>query len=752
MVSLADSLVSSSARKLPIRVRTDLQAKRSLYLGRSFWIIKDPVGLKYFRFQDEEYWILKQFDGNHSLDEIKEGFEKEFPPQKITLEDLQSFIGTLHQSGLILAGVPDQGHELLKRRTKRRRKEIMGARSNILCIKFKGLDLDTLLGKMIPYVRFLYQPATVIFCMLFALTALMLVLVEFDYFRSKLPGFHTFFSPANMIMLSLTLGATKVLHEFGHGLTCKYFGGECHEMGVMILVLTPCLYCNVSDSWMLPSKWHRIAIGIAGVYIECCLAAVCTFIWWFTTPGLLNYLCLNVMFVSSVSTVVFNINPLLRYDGYYILSDLLEIPNLRQKATTILTRKCSEWFLGMEQQPDPFLPKKNQVFFAMFTVASVIYRWIVMASILFFVYRIFEPVGLKVIGQAIAAMSLYGLVVMPLIKIGKFFWVPGRIYRVKKVRFYMSLAGFLAIVAAIALVKLPYSVVVPVILELRSADSQVVYVPRFGGVLEAVHVRPGQYVKQGELLAEIRNLKVNSDVAEQQRKVEEKEIELAYRIRTISTRPERSDSLEPVRKQLAGMREILDQKFQEYNELQLRAPRDGIVVSPPWKPYREPVRGQLVSWWGTPLEEKNLGMTFDNAATGAIFCSVGDPKKLEAVLVVNQSKIDFIKEAQKVELKFDEFPSETFKSTIGKKNLIESSSMDTIPPALSTRGKGEVPTTTKDGVEVPSSPSHRDLVPLNNDDERFVVGMTGSAKVHVDPQSLLQRGIRLFNETFTFKL
>ena len=126
---------------------------------------------------------------------------------------------------------------------------------------------------------------------------------------------------------------TKVLHEFGHGLSCKHFGGECHEMGVMILVLTPCLYCNVSDSWMLPNKWHRAAIGAAGMYVEVVLASICTFIWWFTEPGLFNYLCLNVMFICSVSTVMFNANPLLRYDGYYILADILEIPNLRQKAT-----------------------------------------------------------------------------------------------------------------------------------------------------------------------------------------------------------------------------------------------------------------------------------------------------------------------------------------------------------------------------------------------------------------------------------
>src|SRR5206468_11742270 len=142
----------------------------------------------------------------------------------------------------------------------------------------------------------------------------------------------------NWIYLGGTLAITKVIHEFGHGLSCKHFGGECHEMGVMLLVMTPCLYCNVSDSWMLPNKWHRAAIGAAGMYIELVMASIATFLWWFSEPGLLNNVCLAVMFVCSVTTLVFNANPLMRYDGYYILADLLEIPNLRQKAGQVLSR------------------------------------------------------------------------------------------------------------------------------------------------------------------------------------------------------------------------------------------------------------------------------------------------------------------------------------------------------------------------------------------------------------------------------
>ena len=353
MVTLHDSLLSSSARSLSIRRRPDLIARRQHYLGRSYWVVKDPVGLTYFRFQEEEYALLNWLDGQISLDEIKDRFEAEFPPQKITLDEIQQFLGMLHRSGLVIAAVGGQGKQLLKRRRERRRKELMARLANVLCIRFKGIDPERFLNWLYPWIKWFYSPAAVFACIFFGLSALTLVMVQFQTVMNRLPAFHEFFSFQNALLLSATLGLTKVLHEFGHGMTCKHFGGECHELGVMVLVLTPCLYCNVSDSWLLPNKWQRAAIGAGGMYVELVLASFATWIWWFSEPGLLNHICLNVMFVCSVSTLVFNANPLLRYDGYYILSDITEIPNLRQKSTAVLSRKMGEWLLGLEQPRRP---------------------------------------------------------------------------------------------------------------------------------------------------------------------------------------------------------------------------------------------------------------------------------------------------------------------------------------------------------------------------------------------------------------
>jgi len=327
------------------------------------------------------------------------------------------------------------------------------------------------------------------------LSAIALVTVQFDEFTSKLPAFHEFFQAKNAVWLIIALAVTKIIHEFGHGLTCKHFGGECHEIGVMFLVLTPCLYCNVSDSWMLPSKWQRAAVGAAGMYVELLLASLATFIWWFTHPGMLHYLCLNVMFVSSVSTVLFNANPLLRYDGYYILTDIAEIPNLRQKATQVLSRFAKKWLLGIDEPPDPFAPQRGLIFFACYSVAAFVYRWVVMISILWFLLHVFEPYGLKPLGVMIAVFTIGTTLVMPLVQFIRFLQTPGRMQEVNTTRWVTACGLGGVLLAAVAYVPVPHRVWCTLTVEPKGAVPVYVDVP---GMLHTISHRPGDRVEAGE--------------------------------------------------------------------------------------------------------------------------------------------------------------------------------------------------------------------------------------------------------------
>ncbi|TWT90894.1 putative peptide zinc metalloprotease protein YydH [Pseudobythopirellula maris] len=754
MATLTQSLVSSSSRRLAVRARPDLTAQKQRYQGRTYWVVKDPVALQYFRFEEEEFAILQMLDGELSLDEVAERFEAEFPPQTIRSEELQHFIGTLHRNGLVLADAGGQGEQLKKRRDERRKKETLAKFSNVLAIKFKGIDPDWLLSALYPWVAWFFTKAALYGCLTIVAAAAALVLVQFDVFQSKLPEFDTFFSAQNWLLVGAVVVVTKTMHEFGHGLSCKHFGGECHEMGLMLLVLTPCPYCNVSDSWMLPSRWHRMAIGAAGMYVEVVLASICTFVWWFTEPGLLNYLCLYVMFVSSVSTILFNANPLLRYDGYYILSDYLEIPNLRQKASSILSRKLGKWCLGLEEPEDPFLPKSNQAFFALFTVASALYRWVVVLSILYFLNKVFEPYGLKVLGQLIACTAVWGLVGQPVWKLYKYFKVPGRIHKVKRLPLAITLLVVAAAFSAVAFVPLPSAVYCPMTIAAHDAESVYVEAP---GLLEEVFVKSGDLVEAGQPLARLVNESIDLEVVRLEGQIAVTEAQIAA-LRASSYQDTRASArIDPALKSLKSAQEQLAQQLRDKERLVLHAPIAGRVipptyVTPPGKSVKE-----LPAWHGTPLDQRNLGASLE---VGVRFCQIGDPRRLEARLAIEQNDIDLVSEDQQVEMMLRQ---STDLAYLGKIESLSRVEMPATPPRLSSLSGGDVPTQADDsGTPKPLTPHFEAIVPLTDYDrldddgkrahELMRVGLVGEAKIHIKPRTLAQRLWRYMTRTFNFEL
>jgi putative peptide zinc metalloprotease protein len=304
--------VPSSRRPIPLRGRKDLCVQQIAFRGTPWWVIKDPVGLKYHRLPAHQYCVLNLLDGERSLKEIRDELSKQFPARFMQLSEVQRMITSLHQQGLLWNERPGQTASLINQQRKLRSQKVRQAFKSLLSMRLPGWDLDSVLRVMDRWLGWIYHPAVLSLAGALIVASWFLILVQFDEFRSRLPEFQQFFSWQNLFWLWVTLGATKVLHEFGHGLTCRHFGSECHEMGVMILIFSPTLYCDVTDSWMLRDKWQRIWIAAAGMGIEIFLSSVAIITWWFTTPGLLNHLCLNVFFVTTATTVLFNANPLLR--------------------------------------------------------------------------------------------------------------------------------------------------------------------------------------------------------------------------------------------------------------------------------------------------------------------------------------------------------------------------------------------------------------------------------------------------------
>jgi putative peptide zinc metalloprotease protein len=751
MATLAESLISSTSRPLTLRMRPDLNARRHRYHGRTFWVVKEPVGLNYFRFHDEEFAILCMLDGRSSLDDIKAEFETQFTPQKITFHDLLQFVGMLHRSGLVISESTGQGHQLVKRRNDKKWRELMGKLSNVFALRFRGVDPERFLNWLYQYTGWFFRWPTVVLVLLLALAAGSLVAVNFEEFQRKLPDFHQFFGAKNWFYLGITMATVKVLHEFGHGLSCKHFGGECHELGAMMLVFTPALYCNVSDSWMLPNKWHRAAIGAAGMYVELFLASCATFVWWYSLPGLLNSICLSVMFICSVSTIVFNGNPLLRFDGYYILMDILEIPNLRQKSTEI-TKRFFVWLcLGIEQPENPFLPHQNQWAFGLYTIAAVIYRWVVVFSIVFFLNKVFEPYGLKIIGQIMALSGFVGLVVQPVWGLYKFFTTPGSMNKVKRERLAASVGVVAAAVVFFFVVPMPFSVKCTFEIQPRGGQQVYTSVP---AIIREVKFRPGDQVRAGDVLLKLENADLELQVLDLEGKF--KQAEEAYNV-LFDQRyadPAAVDQIDVAREMRDSAKKQWEEKQKEFEKLTIVSPGDGTIIPPPARDDKmSQAAGRLPSWEGTPFDARNRGALLTPTD---LICQIGDPQRMDAVLIVDQAYVDLVRAdgpkgpGHKVRLLLEAYTRKAYDSHVEE---LASTEVKMVPRGMSTQASGRLETKADpSGQFRPLNTSYQARAPLTDVPSTLQAGMQGQARIYTGWQPLAQRFYRYAAKTFHFDL
>ena len=729
-----------------MRMRADLTAVQQSYQGRDYWVVKDPLTLKYFRFEEEEFRLLKMLDGVTSPDQIKRRFDYDFAPQKITMQELYQFVGMLFRSSLLVSDSPNQGVELKKRGDKSAAAGWKSQLTNILSIRFRGFDPDRLLEAMNPYTAWFFTWPVFVLVMLLCGSALGLIFAQFDTFQAKLPTFHDFFEAKNWFWLAIVMALTKVFHEFGHGLACKKFGGQCHEAGLMLLVLTPCLYMNVSDSWLLKSKWQRAFIAAAGMYVELIIASIAVFIWWFSQPGIINQLALNVIFVASVGTLLFNANPLLRYDGYYILSDLLEIPNLRSKATSILQRFFSKTFLGIESAADPFLPRQHQWLFAIYSVAAAAYRWVITFSIFWFVYRVLEPYGFKIVGQMIAMMALYGLIGMPLVAAWKFFSIPGRWNAVKRTRLAMSMLLLTAIITGILMIPVSHHVYCSFTIQLEDAAIVYVDVP---GTLTEIHAFPNQPIQSGQKIAVLANPELDRQITQLQTKVAMADTKFKLVSHAASSDGNRGEGARIAESEAAlkTATRTFDQRRQDISKLTITAPFDGFLFAPPKRDDKTP-EGVLGLWSGIPLDARNVGAWMDKKTVLAKV--VPDMTKFKAILAVDQTNIEFIRPEQRIELQLRQHPMKLYETTIAQFAPIK---MKETPKTLSSKNGGDIISIVNDeGQQVPASTTYMLSVPIAIDDAIVIDGGTGVAKIYAGKQTVGRRIWRLLCHTFQFEL
>lgn len=652
-----------------MKMRPDLTFDRQFYQGVEYWVVKEPLGQKYFQFPPHVFFLLQQLDGTRTIDEVMDSFHEVHAPKRITRSELQQLLTRFHKDGLVISDVSGQGLELLRRGRKNLAMERLSQFSNILAIRYRGVDPERLLNWLIRWTWWLFTPTAVAIWLTLGLVALLSVVVNFAEFQARMPSFDQFFDIRKWYMFVGVLAVTKILHELGHGLSCKRLGGECHEIGFMLLVLTPCLYCNVSDSWRLQNKWHRAAIGAAGMYVEIILATIATFVWWFVQPGVIQEICLQVMLISSVSTIMFNGNPLLRFDGYYILSDLLEIPNLYQKSTKALTTLLGRHWLGLDIPDDHLMPSNRPWAFALYTVAAFLYRIFILSSIIWFLMVWLEPYGLESVGKGIAVFSAIGILVWPSFKLYKYMSVPGRMHEVDKPRFFIGLAIVASVVAAILMIPIPHHLRGSIILVPQEMET--VYVTE-QGILQSCLVEDGDSVEKGQLLATLENLDLKIAYEDTLGKLAAKQEErrslmLSGAATASPDQMEQLNRIDTELRQLVKMKTDLEQRIERLN---IRAPISGTVLATPYQHPGEAIDGLPLVDQQPLLGKGNEGVY---AVRGQRFCEVADLTRWHAIVLLDEQQVKFATKDMTAKIKLYTRPDKVIESKVTALGLADQS-------------------------------------------------------------------------------
>lgn len=397
-------------------------------------VLQDPASNQFFRLNGPAYHFVAMLDGRRTVADVWHTCNEQLADDAPTQGEVIQLLGQLHVSNLLQADLPPDAEAMFNRYRKRIRREVQGYLMNLLFARIPLLDPDHFLNRWVGVFGRVFSVFGMIVWVALVATGLYSVVGRADdlYKASSL-----IFDPANLWMLYVSVLVVKVFHEFSHAFACKRFGqltgtgGEVHVMGVMFLVFVPLPYVDASSAWAFRSKWHRVVVGAAGMLAELTLAAVAAIVWANTAEGnAAHVVAYYVMFIASVSSLLFNGNPLLKFDAYYILSDLVEIPNLWNRGREYLYYLVKRYVWGVRRARSPAHTRGERCWMVAHAVLSTVYRVFIFAFILLTLTRRL-PRDLAVIAVMFGAMAIIGWLFVPLGKFVRYLATNGELTRVR---------------------------------------------------------------------------------------------------------------------------------------------------------------------------------------------------------------------------------------------------------------------------------------------------------------------------------
>ena len=546
------------------RLRSHIRIHQHQYRGETWYILQDSVTGRHHRFTPVAYQVITMMDGQHDVQTIWDAIMSQLGDDAPTQVEMIQLLGQLHAVDALQCDISPDTEELFRRYQQGERRKWKQRFMTPLAIRLPLFDPDQFLVRYLSWVRpFFSWWAAVAWVVLVGL-AMLLAGTHWHELTYEIST--QALSPWNLLVLWLVYPLVKGLHELGHAFATRVWGGEVHEIGILFLVFIPIPYVEASAASAFPDKRKRIVVGAAGMIVELFLAAIALYIWLNTEPGFIHTLAFNVMLIGGVSSLLFNGNPLLRFDGYYILADALEIPNLGTRANRYLGYLVERYLFRVESARYPTTSRKERAWLTGYSVASYLYRVVILFAIALFVAGEFF-----IVGVLLAVWTVIMQLLLPIIKLGQYVLTGDRL-RPQRARVVTTSAGLLAL-----LLTLLFAIPFP----LATHTQGVVWLPeqarvRVGTncfVKEILAVRDSE-VEKGQPLVSCDAPGLPANVKKLQAKLQEYQARLdAEKVKDLVQAEILQEDISTTKAELARARERLEQ-------LEIRSGVAGIFVVP----------------------------------------------------------------------------------------------------------------------------------------------------------------------------
>ncbi len=635
-------------RDVRLTLRSHVKIYRHIYRGKIWFVVQDRTTGRFFRLSPAAYKIIGRLDGSQTLDEVWNNTENKLEID-ITKGQLIRLLSQLYKADLLLGDVLPNTKELVSRAQQFREKLRAQRWRSPIAIRLPILDPDRFLNKTMPIVRHLFGMVGFIVWLAVIIFGATLFATNWEGLSKDVIG--RVISAENALLLLVIFPIVKIFHEFGHAYAVKSIGGEVHEMGIIFLVFIPIPYVDASSANANANKFKRAMVGAAGMFVELFLAVLALVVWSESESGMVKAIAYNVILVAGVSTIFFNANPLVRFDGYYILADLIEIPNLSSRSYQYLAHLYQKHVIQLPDSEKYPGDKGEKFWLVFYAISSFLYRILIITVIVWFLVDSFFVFGLLIAFWAVLIM-----VVLPLRKTIMFLFKNNRLhgYRVRAISITVALlVGILGLIS----IPIPFSSIAEGVVWV---DQQSWVRNKSEGFVKKVNYEQQGVVHAGQAIAVLDN--IDFDVQLQRLNLYLKELTAQFEALRLVDRVQ----AQIVEKQIIATKT----QVQDFEDR-----RNGLIV-------RSKTKGRFISLTNEDIIGKFL-------PKGSLLGFVADEDASIVRVVVSQQDIDLVRHnVDHIEIRFADKISKVFVAEIVRE--IPSATQALPSLALSSEGGGNI--------------------------------------------------------------